>query len=160
MVFEDKGRPRKQRHTAKRIFERIRDECGFDGGYTIVKDYVRSKKRGSRKMFVLLSHPPGHAQADFGEALVVIGGVEQKAYFFALDPPHSDACYVRAYAGSIRTASARYWYGSLEGWQARQRARRNCRQIFSDTTSLSNATAPLAALPSPDAIHDPYGRLL
>jgi transposase len=96
-LSEDKGRPRKQRHTAKRIFERLRDECGFDGGYTIVKDYVRSKKRGSREMFVPLSHPPGHAQADFGEALVVIGGVEQKAYFFALDLPHSDGCYVRAY---------------------------------------------------------------
>ena len=96
-LSEDKGRPRKQRHTAKRIFERLRDECGFGGGYTIVKDYVRSKKRGSREMFVPLSHPPGHAQADFGEALVVIGGVEQKAYFFALDLPHSDGCYVRAY---------------------------------------------------------------
>ncbi len=45
-----------------------------------------------------LSHPAGHAQADFGEALVVIGGIEQKAYFFAYDLPHSDACYVRAYS--------------------------------------------------------------
>mgnify|MGYP000875611719 FL=1 len=96
-LAEDKMRPRKQRHTSKRIFERLRDECGFNGGYTIVKDYVRNKKRGSREMFVPLSHPPGHAQADFGEALVVIGGIEQKAYFFALDLPHSDACYVRAY---------------------------------------------------------------
>ena len=94
---EDKTRPRKQRHTAKRIFERLRDEHAFDGGYTIVKDYVRGKKRDSRAMFVPLSHPPGHAQADFGEARVVIGGVEQKAYFFALDLPHSDACHVRAY---------------------------------------------------------------
>ncbi|MEO9515481.1 MAG: hypothetical protein ABJG55_07095, partial [Paracoccaceae bacterium] len=76
-LAEDKDRPRKQRHTAKRIFERLRDECGFDGGYTIVKDYVRGQKRGSREMFVPLSHPPGHGQADFGEALVVIGGVEQ-----------------------------------------------------------------------------------
>ena len=96
-LAEDKDRHRKQRHTAKRIFERLRDECGFDGGYTIVKDYVRSQKRGSQEMFVPLSHPAGHAQADFGEAMVVIGGVEQKAYFFALDLPHSDGCYVRAY---------------------------------------------------------------
>lgn len=96
-LAEDKTRPRKQRHTAKRIFERLRDECGFDGGYTIVKDYVRADKRGSREMFVPLSHPPGHGQADFGEALVVIGGIEQKAYLFAFDLPHSDACYVRAY---------------------------------------------------------------
>ena len=96
-LLEDKCRPKKQRHTAKRIFDRLRDECGFDGGYTIVKDYVRTYKRGSGEMFVPLSHPPGHAQADFGEALVVIGGVERKAHFFAFDLPHSDACYVRAY---------------------------------------------------------------
>ena len=58
---------------------------------------VRAQKRGSREMFVPLSHPPGHGQADFGEALVVIGGIEQKAYFFAFDLPHSDACYIHAY---------------------------------------------------------------
>jgi len=87
-LAEDKGRPRKQRHTAKRIFERLRDECGFDGGHTIVKDFVRIQKRGSREMFVPLSHPPGHAQADFGKALVVIGGVEQKAYFIKLANGH------------------------------------------------------------------------
>ena len=36
----DRQVPRKQRHTAKRIFERLRDEHGFTGQYTIVKDYV------------------------------------------------------------------------------------------------------------------------
>ncbi len=96
-LAEDKGRPRKQRHTAKRIFDRLRAECEFTGSYTIVKDYVRSQKRGGKEMFVPLSHPAGQAQADFGEALVVIGGIEQKAYFFAYDLPHSDACYIRAY---------------------------------------------------------------
>lgn len=97
ILLDDIGRPRKQVHTAKRIFERLVDEHGFSGGYTIVKDYVRSYRRTHREMFVPLSHPAGHAQADFGEALAVIGGVEQKAYFFVLDLPHSDACYVRAY---------------------------------------------------------------
>ena len=48
-------------------------------------------------MFVPLSHPAGHAQADFGEAVVVIGGIEQKACFFTFDLPYSDACYIRAY---------------------------------------------------------------
>ena len=74
-LSEDQGRPRKQRHTAKRIFERLRDECGFNGGYTIVQDYVRSTKRGSREMFVPLCHTPGHAQADLGQGLVVMRGV-------------------------------------------------------------------------------------
>ena len=96
--------PRKQRHTAKRIFERLRDEYGFDGGYTIVKDYVREHRRRTREMFVPLSHPPGHAQCDFGEALVVIGGVEQKAHCFVLDLPHSDGCFVKAYPAETTEA--------------------------------------------------------
>jgi hypothetical protein len=75
---------RKQRHTAKRVFERLRDEHGFVGGYTIVKDYMRQRERRGREMFVPLAHPPGHAQADFGEAVVIIDGVEQKAHFFVM----------------------------------------------------------------------------
>ncbi len=41
----DKTVHRKQRHTAKRIFDRLRDEHGFTGGYTIIKDYVRERQR-------------------------------------------------------------------------------------------------------------------
>lgn len=48
-------------------------------------------------MFLPLVHPPGHAQADFGEAISIIGGVERKIHFFAFDLPHSDACFVVAY---------------------------------------------------------------
>ncbi len=98
------SRNRKQRHTAKRIFERLRDEHGFKGGYTTVKNYVREHGRRNREMFVPLAHAPGHAQADFGEAMVVIGGVEQKAHFFALDFPHCDACLVRAYPAAVSEA--------------------------------------------------------
>ena len=97
ILDDDQRVPRKQRHTAKRIFERLRDEYGFEGGYTIIKDYVREHRRRTREMFVPLSHPPGHAQCDFGEALVVIGGVEQKAHCFVLDLPHSDGCFIKAY---------------------------------------------------------------
>ena len=103
---EDTDRPRKQRHTAKRVLDRLRDEHGFTGGYTIVKAYLREHQRRSREMFVPLHHAPGHAQADFGEALVVIGGVEQKAHFFVFDLPHSDACYVRAYPAATAEAWA------------------------------------------------------
>ena len=53
----------------KRIFERLRDEHGFTGGITIVKDYVAGWRQRSQEMFVPLVHPPGHAQVDFGEAL-------------------------------------------------------------------------------------------
>ena len=104
ILEEDRGAHRKQRHTAKRIFERLRDEHGFTGGYTIVKDYVRERRRRSREMFVPLVHAPGHAQVDFGEALAVIGGVMRKAHFFAFDLPHSDASFVKAYPAEVAEA--------------------------------------------------------
>ena len=97
ILAEDRSAPAKQRHTAKRIHERLRAEHGFAGGYTIVKDYVRQRRAAVREVFVPLVHPPGHAQADFGEAVAVIGGVERKIHFFCLDLPHSDACFVKAY---------------------------------------------------------------
>ena len=70
ILEEDLRVPKKQRHTAKHIFERLRDEYGFDGQYTIVKDYVREHRRQTEEMFVPLSHPQGHGQCDRGEALL------------------------------------------------------------------------------------------
>ena len=57
ILNEDRERPRKQRHTAQRIHQRLREEHGFSGGYTIVKDYVRLRKLRQREMFVPLAHP-------------------------------------------------------------------------------------------------------
>jgi transposase len=104
ILAADVGSPHKQRHTSKRIYERLRDEHDFTGGYTIVKDYVRSQRLSQREVFIPLAHEPGHAQADFGEAVVRIGGVEQKAHFFAMDLPHSDACFVKAYPAETTEA--------------------------------------------------------
>ena len=61
ILEKDHNAPKKQRHTAKRIYERLRDEYEFGGGYTMVKDYVREHRRQTREMFVLLSHVPGQA---------------------------------------------------------------------------------------------------
>jgi transposase len=97
ILTSDQAGPVKQRHSAKRIFERLRDEHGFGGGYTVVKDYVRICRSKGRETFVPLSHPPGHAQVDFGEAIAIIGGVRQKIHFFCMDIPQSDACFVKAY---------------------------------------------------------------
>ena len=104
ILEKDHSVPKKQRHTAKRIFERLRDEYGFGGGYTTVKDYVREHRRQTREMFVPLSHPPGQAQCDFGEALVIIGGVERKAHYLILDLPHSDGCFAKAYPAETTEA--------------------------------------------------------
>lgn len=104
ILKDDSERPKKQRHTAKRIFERLRDEHGFTGGITIVRDYVRLHKQRGREMFVPLTHPPGHAQVDFGEAHGVIGGVECKIHFFAYSLPHSDAIFVKGYPAETTEA--------------------------------------------------------
>ena len=68
-----------------------------------MKDYVRLRQR-TQEMFVPLAHPPGHAQADFGEALGVIGGVERKMHYFAMDLPQSDAIFVMAYPAETTEA--------------------------------------------------------
>jgi transposase len=61
ILDDDKQHPRKQRHTAKRIFERLRAEHSYSGGYTIVKDYVRLSKISGQEMFIPLTHAPGEA---------------------------------------------------------------------------------------------------
>ena len=97
ILEDDRGAPPKQRHTAKRILDRLREEHGFTGGYTIVKDYVREKRIRMREVYFPLDHRPGTSQVDFGEAKVVIGGIEQKAHAFCMALPHSDAILVQAY---------------------------------------------------------------
>ena len=66
ILKEDKALPRKQRHTAKRIFGAAAGG-GLPGGYTAVKEAVRTIcEQKKREVFVPLSHPPGEAQVDFG----------------------------------------------------------------------------------------------
>ena len=159
---DDLGVHRKQRHTAKRVFERLRDEHGFTGGYTIVKDYMRQRERRGREMFVPLAHPPGHAQADFGEAVVIIGGVEQKAHFFVLDLPHSDACFVRAYPAATAEAwmdghvHAFAFFGGVPLSVLYDNDRCLVSKILADGTR--QRASLFSALQSHYLFHDRYGR--
>jgi transposase len=100
----DRGVHKKQRHTAQRIYERLRDERGFSGGYTIVREYVARALLRAREMFVPLSHSPGHAQADFGEADGYIAGKKVRFHYFCMDLPHSDGCFVKAYPAETAEA--------------------------------------------------------
>lgn len=93
----DATAPKKQRHTAVRVFERLRDEHGFTGGYTIVKDAVRAWRQSHKEVFLPLAHPPGQAQVDFGFAEVVLGGQQIKVALFVMTLPYSDAIYVQAF---------------------------------------------------------------
>jgi len=97
ILASDAEAPPKQRHTATRIFERLRDEYGYQGGITQVKEAVARHRRHAREVFVPLSHPPGEAQFDFGYATVEIAGVRRKAAFAVMSLPYSDAFHVSAY---------------------------------------------------------------
>jgi transposase len=90
-IESDRHAPPKQRHSARRIYERLRDEHGYEGCASIVRDAVRAVKQSQAEAFVPLLHPPGHAQCDFGRAEVVVAGVRQQAALFVLTLPYSNA---------------------------------------------------------------------
>ena len=93
----DRSAPPKQRHTAKRICDRLRAEHGYTGCESIVRAAVAEWKQGRAEVFVPLAHPPGEAQVDFGFAEVVIAGERVTAAYFVMTLPHSDAFFMRAY---------------------------------------------------------------
>ena len=97
ILDDDTKAPRKQRHTAHRIWRRLRDEYAFTGGYTVVEDAVREMRVGTKEVFLPLSHPPGEAQVDFGFAQEVIGGVATRVALFVISLPDSDAVYCQAF---------------------------------------------------------------
>jgi transposase len=97
ILADDKEAPPKQRHTARRIFERLRDEHGYTGCYSQVQMAVKKAKVRAQEAFVPLSHPPGEAQFDFGEAIVEIAGERVKAHLGVITLPYSDTYFVSAY---------------------------------------------------------------
>lgn len=97
ILHEDRTAPPKQRHTATRILSRLKEEYGFTGSYTIVKDYVREQRLRLREVFFPLEQRPGTSQVDFGAAKVVIGGREVTAHVFCMALPYSDAVFAKAY---------------------------------------------------------------
>ncbi len=113
ILREDKTLPRKQRHTAKRIWERLQTE-GFTGGYTVVKDVVRELTCRGQEVFVPLIHRPGEAQVDFGEALVKMNGRLRKVSFLVMALPYSDADFVMAFE---RECTETFWEGHVQGFE-------------------------------------------
>lgn len=93
----DKKAPRKQRHTAQRIFDRLVEEHQFDGCYSSVKEAVREWKQGRQEVFLPLSHPPGEAQVDFGYAYVDLAGERIQLALFVMTLPYSDAAFIQAF---------------------------------------------------------------
>ena len=84
ILRRDKDVHPKQRHTKKRIFDRLRKEYGYTGGYTAVKEVVREHERQGREVFMPLTHPPGEAQVDFGFADIIHRGETTRVALFVM----------------------------------------------------------------------------
>ena len=110
----DKTAPPKQRHTGRRIFERLRDEYEYTGGITQVQEAVARARLHHKEVFVPISHPPGRAQFDFGEATVRIAGVECKAALAVMTMPYSDAYFLSAYP---RECTETFHAGHVAGYE-------------------------------------------
>jgi transposase len=113
IIEEDKQFPKKQRHTAVRIFHRIK-EMGYQGKYTQVKESVREMRRLKGEVYMPLNHRPGEAQVDFGYALAKVSGVLRKVAFFVMALPYSDAFFVMSFE---RECTESYWEGHARAFE-------------------------------------------
>ena len=97
----DKLAPRKQRHTAKRVFRRLKDETeDFNCSYRLVALYVKEKKAELRLKksdgYLPLEHHPGEAQADFGYAdFYENGTLHHEAKYLVLSFPYSNGGFLQ-----------------------------------------------------------------
>ena len=101
-LLSDREAPRKQRHTAKRIWQRLLEEQGADVAETTVREYVRRRRRelgeAVDEVFVPQVHEPGQeAEVDWGEAEVVIAGQRVKVGLFLMRACYSGAAFVMAF---------------------------------------------------------------
>jgi transposase len=104
----DRKAPRKQRHTAKRVWERLRDEHGAQAAETTVRDYVRRRRRElgeAGEAFVPQAHEAGQtAEVDWGEAEVDVAGRRVEVGLFLMRSCYSGAAFVAAFERQTQQA--------------------------------------------------------
>ena len=106
-LAEDRRCWRKQRHTARRVYDRLVEEMGFEGSYSTVQRYVRRRRRElaagrdarEAQGFLLLDWLPGECQVDFGQADFRVRGVMQRGHFLAVTFPHSNVGLAQVFWG-------------------------------------------------------------
>ncbi|MGW3730611.1 IS21 family transposase [Streptomyces sp. NPDC000851] len=114
MLKADLDAPRKQRHTVKRIYDRLVDEFGMEGiSYALVRDYVARRRpqirveegRGPAQVFIPQSHRPGiEAEVDFGDVYVKLAGVMTKCSLFTFRLSYSGKAVHRIFASEGQEA--------------------------------------------------------
>ena len=109
-----------------------------------------------------LAHPPGHAQADFGEAWAILGGVRRKVCFLVMDLPHSDAIFLKAYLAETAEAlcdghvAAFDFFGGVPQSILYDNTRLAVTRILGDGTRSRSAL--FAGLQSHHLFEDRFGR--
>lgn len=108
MLREDLEAPKKQRHTARRVLDRLIDEHALTGiTYSTVRDYVRVRRpeiwaeagRSVDEVYIAQVHEPGaHAEVDYADLWVVLNGVKTKVFLFTLRLSYSGRAVHRAFA--------------------------------------------------------------
>lgn len=103
-LVEDKKARRKQRHTAKRIYQRLLEKYpqGFDCSYRTVASYISKRKREiyhTPEGYLPLEHQPGEAQGDFGEAAFYENGRLFNGKYLDLSFPYSNQGYLQLFKG-------------------------------------------------------------
>ena len=148
----DKRVPRKQRHTAKRIYDRLVSEMGYQGGESTVRGYVRELKDKSREAFVPLEFMPGEAlQVDWGDVRVWLRDEQVKANLFCGRLCFSDApfvlCYRRQNAESFQDALVRTfeYFGGTPRRVIFDNARTGVKEGFGAQAKATDSYAALAA---------------
>jgi transposase len=94
----DEEAPRKQRHTAKRLYERLREEHGYCGSYSSIRDYFKQFKKKLNEVSLPLAFAPGEmAQVDWAEVTVHLAGKPRIVYLFSLTLNYSGSFYFEAF---------------------------------------------------------------
>jgi transposase len=113
MLRADLDAPRKQRHTVKRIFDRLVDEHDAQVSYGIVRRYVAERRpqirveagRGPVEAFISQTHRPGaEAEVDFGDVTIRIGGQQVTCYLFSLRLSYSGKAVHRVFTSGGQEA--------------------------------------------------------
>jgi transposase len=105
----DREAPRKQRHTARRVWERLRDEHGVEVSERQVRRYVRERRRELGdvvdEVFVpLCQEPAAEAEVDWGEATVVLAGARREVHLLLMRACFSGGCFVQAFTRETQQA--------------------------------------------------------
>lgn len=122
-LIADREAPRKQRHTAHRVWERLAEEHGAEVSERAVRKWVAHRRRELGEppaAMVPLVHDPGvEAEVDWGEAVVILRGVSTKLFVFHMRACHSGGAFAMAFGRETQQAfleahaAAFDWFGGV-----------------------------------------------